>query len=234
MRSLVIGAALMTLAFSSFASDESAALLKKLKDKYPNTTFSSIASTPVKGIYEITMGKSIAYSDAGGRYFIIGSMFDMQERVDLTAAKREAAKRIEWDQLPLAQSFKVVKGSGKRVFAMFSDPDCPFCRRIEQTLAEMDDYTMYVFPFPIASLHPKAAEKAISVWCATDKVAAWQSLMLKNQEPATANCTNPIEDNVRLAASLGISGTPTLIRPDGNMRPGALPREALEAWLSGK
>lgn len=234
MRTLVVGASLMALAFSIHAADETAFLLAKLKEKYPSTTFTAVSVSQVKGIYEVTMGKNIAYSDASGRYMIIGSMFDMQDRVDLTAPKREAASRIEWSQLPLSQAIKIVKGDGSRVFALFTDPECPYCKKIEQTLAEMDNYTAHVFPFPIASLHPKATEKSISVWCAENKGAAWQALMLKGQEPFPANCKNPIADNIQLASTLGITGTPSLIRPDGSMRPGALPREALESWLSGK
>lgn len=234
MRTIFVGVSLMTFAFSCFADGASAALLARLKEKYPSTNFSAVSNSPISGIYEVTMGKNIAYSDASGRYLIIGSMFDMQERADLTAPKREAISRVEWSKLPLSQSITISKGDGSRTFALFTDPECPYCRKIELTLAEMDNYTVHVFPYPIASLHPKATEKAIAVWCAADRRAAWQALMVKGQESPPINCQNPVAANVQLAASLGITGTPTLIRPDGSLRPGALPREALESWLSGK
>lgn len=234
MRTFLAALGLAAAISSCFAADDSSALLSKLKEKYPNTSFNSVSATPINGLYEVIMGKNIGYTDINARYIVFGGMFDLQERVDMTAAKREASNRIDWAQLPLSQAIEVKKGKGSRVFALFTDPDCPYCKRIERTLAEMDDYTAYVFPFPIASLHPSATEKAVSVWCAKDKAKAWSDMMLNGKEPSAANCANPISENVKLASAFGINGTPTMIRRDGKMQAGALPREALESWLSGR
>ncbi len=162
-------------------------------------------------------------------------MFDMANQKDLTATVKEELNSIDFSTLPLQQAIKIVRGKGGskngREFALFTDPDCPYCQRLEETLAGMTNYTVYVFLFPIASLHPQAAAKAESVWCSKDKAKAWHDLMLSGKKPETKTCKNPIEANIKLASQLGISGTPTMVHKSGKKLSGAVPRATLENWL---
>lgn len=202
-----------------------------LARQYPSTKFSAIEKTPISGLYQVVMGKNIAYVELSGRYFLFGNLFDMHTQRDLTASVRAEANKVDFAKLPKDQAIKIVMGDGKRVFALFSDPDCPYCRRIEQTLAGMTDYTVFVFPFPIASLHPEAPATTEAIWCAGNQAQSWRDYLLQGKKPAVKRCTNPIEKNVQLAEKLGIRGTPTLIHQDGRITSGAQDRVALEQWL---
>ena len=42
------------------------------------------------------------------------------------------------------KAVKIQRGNGKRQLAMFSDPYCPYCRRLEQTLLQLDDMVQVV------------------------------------------------------------------------------------------
>ncbi|HFA6386243.1 TPA: DsbC family protein [Neisseria gonorrhoeae] len=203
---------------------------------YPNTTFSSVKATPMASIYEVTMGDNIAYVQENGRYFIFGALYDMQEQKDLTEMARSAVTQKSYSRLPFKNAIKIVKGNGgkgKREFALFPDPDCPFCRRLEETLAGMTDYTAYVFMFPIKSLHPDAISKAEHIWCSKDREKAWNNYMLMDKEPAAGNCKNPVSENIALAEQLKVRGTPSMIHKDGRRTSGAMPRAELEKWLNG-
>lgn len=215
------------------SDDAVKAMRMTLQQAYPSTTFGKIESTVIPGVFEVQMGKNIGYSDATGRYFIFGNLFDMKTQTDMTAQKRELASRIQWDNLPLKDAIKVVKGNGKRVFAVFSDPDCPFCKRLESTLSMVDDYTMYVFLFPIESLHPDAKLKSERIWCAQSPSKAWKAWNTTGDlaPKAAKACNTPIDRNIQLAAELGISGTPALISKNGTLSAGALPLERLEDFL---
>jgi thiol:disulfide interchange protein DsbC len=117
--------------------------------------------------------------------------------------------------------------------AVFSDPDCPYCRKLEKTLATATDVTIYTFLYPIADLHPDAATKAQSIWCATDREATWTAWMLDGVEPAAARCDGvPIDDLQKLGRELRIHGTPTILMSDGRRYGGALPADKLEAALA--
>lgn len=225
-----------TAAAAAPAADiEIMTVLNTLKGKYPSTNFTNVERAPIDGLYEITMGKNIAYTDATGRYLLFGSVYDMQTRKDLTAPKRAAAEKIDVSKFPLADAFTRVKGNGSRKLYLFSDPDCPFCKTLESdVLAKIDNVTIYTFMYPLDSLHPQARAKAESVWCLPEagRAAAWEALAQGTQPPAK-KCDNPIERNIALAESIGFQGTPAMVSEDGRKLPGLVPLARLESFLNG-
>lgn len=215
------------------ASSSEARLLETLKRAHPSTRFSSVQATPLRGIYEVVMGQNIAYVDETGRYFLVGRMLDMVDKTDITAATKERiASRVEWEKLPLKDAIKF--GTGPLKVAVFSDPDCPFCRQLEGELDKLKGVTVYVFPYPIASLHPGAARIASGIWCSPNKAQAWKDYLLRRIQPAPAKqgCdASAIQRNVELADQLSINATPTLISGDGRIASGASQAEAIMGWL---
>lgn len=215
-------------------SPESAGMLMKLREKYPSTTISSVNKTQFPGIYEVQMGKNIAYAEQNGRYFIFGHLFDMVQQRDLTEERLSEMKpKMDTKAFPLEDAIKEVRGNGKGVLYVFSDPDCPYCKQLDGNLSMVTDVTIYTFLFPIAQLHPDAKRKAEGVWCAGDRVKAWADLMKKGVVNP-AGCDTPIDRNVALAEQLGISGTPTLIFADGEVAPGAIPAQRITQMLAQK
>ena len=130
------------------------------------------------------MGDQIVYADATGKYVLVGSMLDTENKENLTNASMNDRGRIDFKTLPVKQAIKVVKGNGSRVFAVFSDPDCPYCQQLEKSLLSVNDYTMYVYLFPIATLHPQAPVKAHAIWCAPDRAQAWRDWMQDEEAAA--------------------------------------------------
>ena len=211
---------------------ELTSLIGRLQALYPSTRFGEIRPTPWPGVFEVAMGANLAYVDASGQYFLFGHLYDMKAQRDLTAERKDTLARIDFSALPLADAIKDVRGRGSRTLAIFSDPDCPHCRRLEAELKGLSDVTIHTFLMPIASLHPQARAKAIAVWCAKDRLSAWQALMTRDQVPPNADCEHPVDRNVALAERLGVTGTPTLVAADGRVLPGAASAEQINAWLS--
>ena len=207
-------------------------LTGRLQALYPSTRFGEIRPTPWPGVFEVAMGANLAYVDASGQYFLFGHLYDMKAQRDLTAERKDTLARIDFNALPLADAIKDVRGRGSRALAIFSDPDCPHCRRLEAELKGLSDVTIHTFLMPIASLHPQARAKAIAVWCAKDRLGAWQALMTRDQVPSSADCAHPVDRNVALAERLGVTGTPTLVAADGRVLPDAASAEQINAWLS--
>lgn len=228
----LFAALISTATFAETAADPSvAAIATRLKQLYPKTTFNQIAPSPMPGVYEVVMGKNVAYVEENGRYFLFGHLYDMQLQQDLTEGKAAAASSIDFAALPKQDAIVTVKGKGSRKIAVFSDPDCPYCKKLEvETIAKLDDVTIYTFMFPIDSLHPEARRKSVGVWCAKDRSKAWDDLMVRGMANA-GECDNPIERNVQLAAKLGINGTPTIVLDNGRTIPGALPAAQLNTMM---
>ena len=119
---------------SATSDDDAGALLATLRQKYPATTFTSVAPAQVQGLYEVVMGRKIAYTDRSARYFMVGSLVDMKTNDNLTAARSEELMRVDAGKLPLQDAIVRVNGKGRRKVFVFSDPDCPYCRRLEPEL----------------------------------------------------------------------------------------------------
>ena len=127
----------------------------------------------------------------------------------------------------------VVKGNGSRKLVVFSDVDCPYCKQLERKeLTNITDVTIYTFLYPIDQLHPDAANKSRSIWCATNREKAWTDWILKDQlHTTTGKCEVPLEKVGELARKFGITGTPALIFSDGKKIPGAVPYKEIERYL---
>lgn len=215
-------------------SDIAAAIRQALETRFPGTHVLDVQPSAIPGLYEVFTGDQIVYTDATGDYVVIGQMVDTQTKENLTEVRFNDRGKIDFKSLPLSQAIKVVKGNGSRTFAVFSDPDCPFCQQLEKTLLSVNDFTMYVFLFPIASLHPQAPEKAHAIWCAADRSKAWSDWMHERKLPPTKTCNgDPIDSLQRLGDTLHINSTPTLFFANGRRIAGAMPAAELEKDLAG-
>jgi thiol:disulfide interchange protein DsbC len=209
----------------------SPAVLERLKTLYPATRFAEVAETPWPGVFEVAMGNNLAYVDESGRFFLFGHLYDMKAQRDLTAERKDTFIRLDFAGLPLDDAIREVRGTGARTLAIFSDPDCPYCQRLEMEIKDLSDVTIYTFLMPIDSLHPQARGKAIAVWCSDDRVSAWHALMRRGEPVSARECAHPVDRNIQLGERLGITGTPTLVAADGRVLPGAASAGQIDAWL---
>lgn len=213
-----------------------AAVKKAVEAKFPGIQLNSLKKTPYDGIYEVVAnGNQIVYTDKNASYLMVGNLIDAKTQRNVTEERMRDLMRVKFDSLPLESAIKQVKGNGSRKLAVFSDPDCPYCKRLEAELEKITDVTVYTFLYPIASLHPQAVDRSKAVWCAPDRNKAWDDLVKKGITPSSGtNCDNPIAKLNELGGKLGVTGTPTLIFADGMRVPGMAPAEQLEKLLNGE
>lgn len=222
-------------AFATLAMADEASVKKAVEAAYPKFKVEKVTKTPYAGLYEVFMGGQIIYTDEKLSFLIAeGRLVDPKTKKDITGERLEELTKIDFSTLPLNQAIKVVKGNGSRKLVVFSDVDCPFCKRLERNeLSNINDVTIYTFLYPIEQLHPDAANKSKLIWCAKDRVKAWEDWILRDQLPNSAgSCDVPLEKVGDLARKIGVTSTPTLIFSDGKRMLGAQPYKEIERMLS--
>ena len=171
----------------------------------------------------------------GGRRLrraILSTLFLLALAGATAAAGGPAARgAIAFDELPLNLALTQVRGNGRRVFATFEDPYCTYCRELAKETAEMNDVTIHTFLYPV--LTPDSLPRAQAIWCAPDRVAAWNNWMLNGVAPPAARCDNAAIDRLlALGRKLRVRATPTLFLADGTRLTGTLSKMELEIAIS--
>ncbi len=213
------------------------ALIRKGIEAYlgPDGKVEGISPPGVLGLHEVRIatrqGIRILYTDTQGRFIIRGDVIEAKTKTNITETRLRKLNAIRFDDLPLTQAFKIVRGKGTRPLAYFADPRCPYCRRFDQELTQVDDITVHVFLLPIIARDSAAI--ATAIWCSPDRAKAWEELMLKDVTPPTApaNCDTPLEKNIALSRKYGFGGTPTLVFANGQRVTGGIPAARLSRLL---
>jgi thiol:disulfide interchange protein DsbC len=203
-------------------------------DVLRNNNIDAVTPSPITGLYEVRSGRNIFYSDADGRHFIMGGqLIDTVAKKNLTQARMEELNRIDWNILPLDKAVVSGDKNGKLKLAIFTDPECPYCRKFENELAKLKGVQVYSFLYPL-SFHKHAKRWSTAIWCSKDRHKMLTDIMVNNADPKAGTCDTPIDEITALAKKLNIHGTPTLIAGDGRLASGGKAAAQLKAWLQEK
>jgi thiol:disulfide interchange protein DsbC len=221
---------LLLAATVSVAHANEAEIKSTLLKKVPQIgQINQVNKSVVPGLYEVITQSHLFYTDEKAQFLIDGAVIDLKSMRNITDDRARKLFALDFSKLPLELAVKKVKGKGERVMAVFSDPNCGYCKKLEKELKQIDNVTIYEFLYP---LFPGSAEKVQAVWCSKDRVKAWDDLMQDDIMPVAENCSVPTEKVLALGRSLKVNGTPALIFADGTINPGYLPAAELEKALN--
>jgi thiol:disulfide interchange protein DsbC len=218
-------------------NDVSAAIINQIKGslhkQFPDVEVKQVHASPLPGIYEVLTEGQLFYTNATGTLAFLGTLVDTQTQEDLTSKRWAELNSVDFGSLPLDLAIKVVRGNGKQTLAVFADPLCPFCHELEQALDDISNTTVYVFLYPLESIHPGADAMAQKIWCTQDRAAAWTGWMARRAQPEASACdSRPLETVRELGEKLQVSSTPTLIFKDGERLRGLPHKDRLQEMLS--
>jgi thiol:disulfide interchange protein DsbC len=211
-----------------------AEIRKNLAQRLPNLPkIDEVSKTPMQGLYEVRIGTDIFYVDEEGDHIIQGTLVDTRSRTDLTEQRVRKLTAIAFADLPFKDAVVIKQGSGARKLAVFGDPNCGYCKRLEKDLANLKDVTIYMFLYPV--LGPDSDVKSKAIWCSRDSAATWRSWMLDGTPPPRqmGPCdTSAIDRNLAMGRKHKVNGTPALVFVDGTRIPGAVPAAEIEKQLA--
>lgn len=209
----------------------------KLKINLPDLVIDQIIATPIQGIYEVDSGRKVFYVDRSGDFALLGNLLDLKTKTSLTEYRTEALNKINWKQLPLDLALLRIKGNGdKNRIAIFTDPDCPFCKRLEtETISHLNDIRIYYFLFPLP-IHSQAMDHAQRILCAENPESAMLSFMTKDIGLGKNNTCGNINKLTKIIAVgrniVQVSGTPTIVLPNGRLVSGLVPADYLSRLIT--
>ena len=229
-------------------SEKDQKVLAALQKAYPQNRIRLARETAVPGFYEVILGEGVSYvfikpetlekldvineknRDTYFQHWLFGGVFyDMKNQIDLTAPMKKLAQMVDVTKLPVENAITREVGKAENTLFVFTDPRCPFCKKLEAELVKLDNVRIHTFLTPLTSLHPDAKEVSARILCAKDKAQAFEDFMLKDKEIAEpAKCQTTLDANERLMSELGIKGTPTIFFENGERATGALSAEAIQ------
>lgn len=214
-------------------------VVKILKNDLPGAKVVEVREAPVKGLVEVTFEienqkqKSLFYLDAGKKFLVArGDIVDLKTKKSLTSERLTALNMITVDpkKISLANALIVGNKKAKNKVIVFTDPDCPFCGKLHEELKKVvekrKDIAFYLKLYPLTQLHPKAYDKSKTILC--KKSLALLEDVFKGKEIPAPDCdSKEVDENIKLAAELGIKGTPAMVLPNGNVRPGYIDADSI-------
>ncbi len=225
---LFLGALLL----SSVQADEQS-IRETLQKVMPNVKPDSITPSPVGGVYEVMIGTQIFYMSGDGKYIIQGSIYDINERKDISEEKIAKARVKAISEISPDQMIVFAPEESKHTITVFTDIDCGYCRKLH---SEMDQYhkngiTINYMFYPRAGKGSESYKKAVSVWCSEDRNKSLTQAK-KNEPIDEKTCDNPVDEHYELGQKLGASGTPMLVTEKGTVLPGYIPADRLAKALT--
>ncbi len=222
---------LSVLFLANTACADEAGIKSEMAKKFPYQKIISVSKTPYLDLYEVVFEDQLVYTDEKMSYLFSGNVIDLKTMKNLTEARERQIYTVKFDTLPLHLALKKVLGNGTRRVAVFTDPNCPYCKKLEKEMVNLSNATVYLFPIAIL---PGSEEKARAIWCSTDRLKAWEDHMLSGVAPVAAvPCdTSVLKEFSKLAKSLRVYVTPTLIFEDGFSKAGWMELNLLEQQLS--
>jgi thiol:disulfide interchange protein DsbC len=212
------------------------AQVKKVVEDRFKISIDEVTPMPFAGLYELRVGPKVIYADAKGEYLFVGNVIDLKSQTNLTQERTDALAeaalpKVKFADLPLSSAIKIVRGNGKRQMAIFEDPNCVYCKRLEKSITAVNDVTVYVFLFPV--LGPDSVTKAKDIWCAKDPAKTWDGWMDDGTPIASVKCDSSVIDkNLEFGESLQVNATPTIFFHNGKRVPGAISQDQLDKLLN--
>jgi len=215
-----------------------AAIQSSFKLSRPDIVLESISASALDGIFEVKVqGGPILYTSADGQYFILGDMYAAAVNgfVNLAEQAREGDR---------AQLMATVKPEDMIIFSpqqlpakatvmVFTDVDCFYCQKLHKEIPDLNRIGIEVryLAYPRAGVGSESYKKIASAWCSLDKRATLTRL--KNRQAVSINVCpdNPVASQFDLGQQVGVSGTPALVTPKGQLFPGYMPALRLASVL---
>lgn len=233
---LIVSLVLVCGAVQVSAEDRSAAIREQLAARLPGLKIVSVQASSAPGLYEVQAknGETV-YATEDGQFLLTGDLLQLSDAglTNVTEARRaeQRAKALA-DFGDKSAIIFPAKGKQKAEISVFTDIDCPYCRKLHSEVGQLNDLgiTVKYYAFPRSGPDTPSFSKYVSVWCSEDQQKALTEAK-QGVRPAAKTCDNPVRAQFDLGNRIGVTGTPAIVLEDGNMIRGYVPADRLARSL---
>ncbi|WP_162047172.1 bifunctional protein-disulfide isomerase/oxidoreductase DsbC [Vibrio taketomensis] len=236
--------ALPLLAVSSFASAQVEIDKAKLADRFSKLglQITDVVPADIDGLVEVQTNGGVLFASPDGEYFLAGSLYKLGDNGEYhdVLAKRQAPINAAKIEAMKDSSIEFKAKDEKYVVTVFTDITCGYCVKLHNEMQDYNDLgiTVRYLAFPRQGPVGGVADQMASIWCAEDPKAAMHNGKVNREFPAKGEnfkqCQETIQKQYMLGRELGISGTPAIFLPNGEMVGGYLPADQLLKRLEQK
>ncbi|MFW5825769.1 MAG: DsbC family protein, partial [Marinobacter sp.] len=197
-------------------------ITKRLNDTVPGLKVNGVKESEVPGLYEVrTNNREMIYATEDGEYILAGELLQLTDQgvVNVT----EQARSGERAEIMAAFGDDGLitypaRGEQKAEVDVFTDIDCPYCRKLHDEMDRINELgiTVNYFAFPRSGPGTPSFTKYESVWCAEDREDAMDRAKA-GESIEEASCDNPVEEQFELGREVGVTGTPAILLEDGRI-----------------
>lgn len=219
----------------SVAGDVEDSISERLSNSVPGLKISSVRESEAKGLYEVQSNNGdTIYTTSDGQYLLTGDLLKITSKgiANVTESAKAGGRRNTMKNYGDDGVISYKASNEKAVISVFTDIDCPYCRKLHDEVPQLNDYgiTVNYYAYPRSGPNTPSFVKYASVWCAEDQQAAMDSAKAgKTVAPAT--CEDPVLEQFELGRRVGVTGTPAIVLEDGNIVRGYVPAQNLAEGL---
>ncbi|HSG03297.1 MAG TPA: thioredoxin fold domain-containing protein [Marinobacterium sp.] len=237
MKKLIAALALcFSLSAVAAVEDDIRARLQQLD---PSIPIQSIDAEALDGFYAVTLASGeVLYMSEDQQFIMSGTLYQVSSQglVNLTenrlkSIRLEAMKDVKDEDMVIYPA----EGERKVRLLVFTDTDCPYCRKLHDEVPELNEMGIEVayLAFPRSGPGTPTAQKMEAIWCQEgDERLAAMDRAKSGDENALQSCENAVNDQFMLGQRVGVTGTPALIFEDGSLVPGYVPAARLKQMLN--
>lgn len=225
------------ISFSVFVFSDKELISAKLENILPaDAVIESIEPSIFDGIYKVYYGDlQPIYVSQDGNFFIYGDMYQINSNRIINITNEETkSRRVDLLSSILSNELIIFKSKNEiSAITVFTDVDCGYCRKLHSQISEYNKVgiTVKYAAFPRSGIGTQTFTRMVGAWCADDPKKVITDL--KNDKKLNLDfCDDqPIAKHYVIGQKLGISGTPAIITPDGELIPGYVSPEELLSRL---
>ncbi|MDX1635987.1 MAG: DsbC family protein [Marinobacter sp.] len=226
----------LLLAGQAQAGEAEQTIRDSITERVPGLTITGVREAPADGLYEVvTSSGEVFYATAGGEFLITGDLLQLTGQGVANITETGRTERRAEAMAAFGEEGLITypaKGEQKAEIAVFTDIDCPYCRKLHDEMGRFNELgiTVHYYGFPRSGPGTPSFAKYESVWCAEDSRAAMDAAKQGRSVPSKS-CDNPVRAQFELGGQVGVTGTPAIVLESGEMVRGYVPADRLAEGL---